>query len=156
MIVMLLGGLWHGASLNFVLWGGIHGIGLALERALGRRGRPSRVPAALRMALTFLVVTLAWVFFRAPDLGAALAYFGHMFGVGAIQPGAGLVAGVVFQPYYLLSIAIAAALSWGAPQAWDWTRTLTPAKALAALGLLWLAALALFTQSFNPFIYFIF
>ena len=108
------------------------------------------------MALTFLLVTVAWVFFRAPDLAAATSYLGHMFGTGAVQPGAALIGGVIYQPYYLTSLAVAALLVWGAPQAWDWTRELSLAKAVASLLLLWLAGLALFTQDFNPFIYFIF
>ena len=53
-------------------------------------------------------------------------------------------------------LTLAALLVWSAPQAWDWTRTLNGPKALTALGCLWLAGLALFTQDYNPFIYFIF
>jgi D-alanyl-lipoteichoic acid acyltransferase DltB (MBOAT superfamily) len=72
MVTMLLGGLWHGAAWNFVFWGGIHGLGLSLERwwhdRHGSRGS-SRVSLPLiRWFLTFNVVCLAWVFFRAPDL----------------------------------------------------------------------------------------
>ncbi len=156
MIVMLLGGLWHGAALQFVVWGGLHGLGLALERVLGRDRLLGWLPASLRILLTFGVVTLGWVFFRAPDLDTAIAYLGAMFGMGSAGPGAALVGGLVYQPYSLFSMALAAVLTWGAPQAWDWTRTLTPAKALLSLVGLWLAGLALFTQAYNPFIYFIF
>ncbi len=73
MTVMLLGGLWHGASWNFVLWGAIHGGMLAFERAQGQ-GQPLPPAAhALRIASTFFVVCLSWVFFRAKTLGQALA-----------------------------------------------------------------------------------
>ena len=51
---------------------------------------------------------------------------------------------------------LAAAITWGCPQTWDWTRTLTPPKAAAIAALFVLAAVALTTQAFNPFIYFIF
>jgi alginate O-acetyltransferase complex protein AlgI len=156
MIVMLLGGLWHGAALNFLVWGGIHGVALALERRLGKRSAYEGLPAPLRGALTFLLVTVAWVFFRAADLDAAWQYLGHMIGVGEVHAGAALVPGIIYQPYYVLSLGVAGMLVWGAPQAWDWTRELTWPKAVAALGLLWLAGLALFTQAYNPFIYFIF
>ena len=69
MITMLLGGLWHGAAWTFVIWGGIHGtraVGRALARASASRG--FRLPAWAAWLVTFNVVCLAWVFFRAPDL----------------------------------------------------------------------------------------
>ncbi len=64
----MLSGLWHGAGWTFLVWGGLHGLAQIAERLWGRE----RLPAALRWALTFAFVNLAWVFFRAPDLGAAL------------------------------------------------------------------------------------
>ena len=80
MAVMLLGGLWHGASWNFVLWGAIHGGMLAFERAQGRNSLYRRLPMTLRIAITFFVVCLSWVFFRAKTLGQALAMFKSLFG----------------------------------------------------------------------------
>src|SRR5689334_20789231 len=70
MLTMLLGGLWHGAAWTFVVWGGIHGIGLCVERATG--WRPTS-PAAqwFGRILTFHVVCLAWIFFRADSLSRA-------------------------------------------------------------------------------------
>ena len=75
MLTMLLGGLWHGAAWTFVLWGGLHGAVLILERVLGVRDRKSRtaLEATLRGLLTFHLVCLGWIFFRAEDLGAAKA-----------------------------------------------------------------------------------
>jgi len=73
MITMLLGGLWHGASWNFVIWGLLHGVALAATRMWQRaRGeaRSSRF-AWLHVFLTFQYVCLAWVFFRAPTFGHA-------------------------------------------------------------------------------------
>ena len=67
-----------------------------------------------------------------------------------------LLEGIVYKPYYVGTFVIAAAVVWGAPQTWDWTRTLTVPKALAVAALFLLAAVALTTQSYNPFIYFIF
>nr|MDQ2730610.1 MBOAT family protein [Armatimonadota bacterium] len=68
MITMLLGGLWHGAAWNYIIWGGIHGGMLAFERAQGKNSPYRTLPHALRVALTFFVVVLAWVFFRAGTL----------------------------------------------------------------------------------------
>ena len=74
-LTMLIGGLWHGASWLFVLWGGIHGIFLSLERALKRpASQPEQsvtpLPAIL---IVFLLVTLTWIPFRAPDMATAQA-----------------------------------------------------------------------------------
>jgi alginate O-acetyltransferase complex protein AlgI len=155
-IVMLLGGLWHGAALNFVVWGAIHGAWLALERALGKRSLYHRLPDPLRVALTFLIVTLAWVFFRARDLPAALAYLSSMFGLGRAQEGADLLAGLIYQPYYAISLLAAAAVVWFGRQSWDWTRTIRAPQVAVSLILLWLSSGMLFAQAHNPFIYFIF
>lgn len=79
MITMLLGGLWHGASWNFVIWGGLHGTYLAAHKAmLGFRGRkgPERetglLPGLTKMFFTFQLVCLTWIFFRAPDIGVSM------------------------------------------------------------------------------------
>ncbi len=75
MLTMLLGGLWHGASWNFVIWGGIHGGWLAFERLLFRIpgwNSPHLAMVLLRWMLTFHVVCFAWIFFRAPDLNTSL------------------------------------------------------------------------------------
>ncbi len=71
MITFVLGGLWHGASWNFVMWGALHGIGLAALR-LWQSWRGTAKAAGfwryLYIVLTFHYVTFAWIFFRAPDL----------------------------------------------------------------------------------------
>jgi alginate O-acetyltransferase complex protein AlgI len=84
MLTMLIGGLWHGAGWTFVVWGGIHGIGLAVERFVGeRRGLEPREPSRLRLAgqrvLTFHLVCLAWIFFRASTFGDAWAVVVGLF-----------------------------------------------------------------------------
>ena len=76
MTTMLLGGLWHGANWTFVLWGGLHGGGLAAERMLAREETPARRSTAavwVRRIQIFHLVCLAWVFFRAPSVGDAFA-----------------------------------------------------------------------------------
>ncbi len=155
-IVMLLGGLWHGASWNFVIWGAIHGGWLAFERSQGKDSFYRALPPVGRVAVTFLIVLFSWVFFRASDLPSALNYLGCMFGVADVQDGAPLLRMVIGQPYYLGSFALAAGIAFFAPQTWDWTRQITMPKALTSLGLLLLSVVILFTQAYNPFIYFIF
>jgi len=152
---MLLGGLWHGAAWNFLVWGGFHGVILALERSRGKEDAYAGFPKPVRIAWTFLLVLVSWVFFRAADLSDAVRYLGHMVGVGA-GPAAGLVGELLYRPYYLGTFVAAAAVTWTMPQTWDWTRRLTWTKALVCLGVLALALVMMETQGFNPFIYFIF
>jgi alginate O-acetyltransferase complex protein AlgI len=71
MATMVLGGLWHGASWTFVLWGGFHGTGLSLEHGLGGR---VRFPGWLRWLVTFNLVVFAWILFRSPDLDLFWTY----------------------------------------------------------------------------------
>ena len=80
MVTMLLGGLWHGAGVNFIIWGGLHGLYLTVNtlwdrfvpwaHAPGRMGRWMRM--AMGWALTYLAVTYAWLYFRAPTFADAL------------------------------------------------------------------------------------
>jgi D-alanyl-lipoteichoic acid acyltransferase DltB (MBOAT superfamily) len=90
MTTMVLGGLWHGAGLNFLIWGGLHGLFLIVHQSWA--SLPARQPhraesAAGRfaaVALTFLVVCLAWVFFRASDPASATRILAGMFGLNGL------------------------------------------------------------------------
>jgi len=155
-LVMLLGGLWHGASWNFVIWGGLHGGALAWERARGKRSLYNQLPGPLQVLFTWSFVLIAWVFFRAESLTAALEYLIRMVGLGTPHNSAGLLAGSLYAPYPLFSLGLALCVIWLAPQTWDWTRQLTWGKMFVTFGAFWMAIVALFTQSYNPFIYFIF
>lgn len=156
MLVMLLGGLWHGAAWNFVLWGAVHGLMLGVERWAGKRALYQWLPRRLKVAITFAIVCCTWVLFRTADLPAAVDYFRSMLGLTTPQPGAGLVGGLIYQPYYVSSLLLSAMVVWACPQSWDFTRHLTLKKVLWIVGVFWLAIVAMTTQEFNPFIYFIF
>jgi alginate O-acetyltransferase complex protein AlgI len=75
--VMLLCGLWHGASWTFVLWGGYHGIALAVQKLWGRSH--IKLPALAGWAMTMLIVSVGWIFFRSPDLNHAIIILRQMF-----------------------------------------------------------------------------
>ncbi len=155
-VVMLLGGLWHGASWNFIIWGGIHGTLLAFERMQGKDSLYRRLPRLIRVVLTFFIILITWVFFRAEDLPSALRYLGSMFGLNQAQEGAALLEGIIYQPYYVMTFLACAVITWGVPQTWDWTRRLGIGKAVIIALLLALSVTVLATQAYNPFIYFIF
>jgi alginate O-acetyltransferase complex protein AlgI len=104
MLTMLLGGLWHGASWSFVLWGGGHGILLALERALA--GRVSiEIPDAFRRVFVFLCVTVLWVPFRLDNVSLVSRWLSAMFlgarGLGSLAPPAALAAAGFFALVWL-------------------------------------------------------
>jgi alginate O-acetyltransferase complex protein AlgI len=155
-LVMLLGGLWHGASWNFLIWGGIHGGYLAFERAQGKTSIYRKFPKIGQLCITFFIVVVAWVFFRADTLTAAWQYLGCMFGWVANDGHASVARGLIYAPYYLINFVLAGAVIWGLPQSWDFTRRLTWGKLIWCVAVFLLALAALTTQSYNPFIYFIF
>jgi len=83
---MLLGGLWHGASWTFVVWGGLHGLYLSIERFLrSRYARYAPGPAMLFAfgVLTYLLINITWVFFRAKDFSKAWSVLRGMAGANA-------------------------------------------------------------------------
>src|SRR5882762_1330198 len=152
---MLLGGLWHGASWTFVAWGGLHGIYLAAERRLRTHFAGYRPgPAALLGLglLTYFLIQLTWVFFRAKTFTKAGVVLRGLFGLNA--PSAPIVPGIEL----LLVVAIISGLV-GA----HWlmrTRTLESVLARAPAALLagvWAAlafAIIIEQGAGNAFIYF--
>jgi D-alanyl-lipoteichoic acid acyltransferase DltB (MBOAT superfamily) len=92
LITFLISGLWHGASVTYVVWGGIHGVLQVAENLTGIGGK-SRKKSKLRKILgipcVFVLVTLAWVFFRAKSLPDAIYILTHLFtGLEILHPGA--------------------------------------------------------------------
>jgi alginate O-acetyltransferase complex protein AlgI len=153
-LVMLIGGLWHGAAWTFLIWGGIHGLFLAGERFL-KQHFSLRLPTLMKQTLTFSVVCVAWVFFRANSLPDALQMVHSLFG-GESDVAGELIPGLIYTPYFMGSLALAAAVTWLAPQTWDWSRNL-PAWKIAFVVFALFSSVAYMTiQAFNPFIDFIF
>ena len=82
-LVMLLGGLWHGAAYRFVVWGGIHGLALACERLLGLHRDPQAGNGKAVRALWFVVVQcvvlLGWVFFRSESVSDGFRFVSNLW-----------------------------------------------------------------------------
>ena len=82
MITMLLGGLWHGASWNFIIWGGLHGIYLGIERLINFQKyieSKSNIQKLLSAFICFNLVSLAWIFFRAETLVKSVGIISRIF-----------------------------------------------------------------------------
>lgn len=86
LVTMALGGLWHGASWTFVIWGNIHGFAVAIAHLVPRARWRQFVPRWLGLLVTFHVVTIAWIFFRAPDLDTVWRVMAGPFTAGVGDP----------------------------------------------------------------------
>ncbi len=91
MVTMLAGGLWHGASWTFVVWGGLHGLFLLINHAFNSwsrwpagPGRPIQLGSFASRILTLLAVSFAWTFFASPDFASAMAMVKGMLGGGGL------------------------------------------------------------------------
>ena len=88
LVTFLVSGIWHGANWTFILWGVMHGVLQIIEKALGWQKYEGKNWAVrtVRIAVTFLLVSFAWVFFRMPNIGDAFGMIGRMFSnVGSLD-----------------------------------------------------------------------
>ena len=150
MITMLLGGLWHGASWTFVLWGGIHGVGLSAERWVRERHSRIRIPVWVAWLVTFHVVCIAWVFFRAPDLATAFDVLG---GLGLSGPSPLVTLPVVLLVVAAVAIQLLPPGWWREAEAWLVARPVA-VQGLAVGALIVASDAAVGQQGIAPFIYF--
>jgi hypothetical protein len=156
MITMLLGGLWHGAGWNYVVWGALHGGGLCANKLWREAGR--RLPMSIdvrggrhiaALVLTQLWVMLAWVFFRCDSAAQATEVFAAILGLrphpgAVVLPVEGCILAIIGIDHTLGSARLRLSLSarWARALAWSGV------GALFALGL---AAMPVVQK---PFIYF--
>jgi alginate O-acetyltransferase complex protein AlgI len=155
LITMLLGGLWHGASWTFVIWGGLHGLCLAIHRAFGGhadRGRPPtpRWRDLPRILATFGVVSLLWVFFRSATLTQAMDYFQGLFSFAPGPVDIDHVVWVGFGAVMLLILDLGQRISGDHSVVMRWS----PAPRGATCAILFLAIVMWSGGEAQPFIYF--
>lgn len=161
-LTMVLGGLWHGANWTFVIWGLWHGGIMAVERALGVKGRDSVYPRAVAWPLTLVLVMLGWVMFRAASVGQALDIYAGMAGLNGLALSAETL--ILLRPSEVIFMALGIALV-------GWSKLRRPGlippgpvalPAAAGLGRGFVLPVVLFAlcfvvmqaRSFSPFLYF--
>ncbi|PKP46612.1 MAG: membrane-bound O-acyltransferase family protein [Bacteroidetes bacterium HGW-Bacteroidetes-11] len=167
-IVFFVTGLWHGASWSFVLWGFLHGFFLIVERIGGSRfsgmfWRP------VQHLYTIFVVLMAWVLFRADSLGAALSYYGALFGNGAMQNDFAVYNKILnfeFLLFFTISLLSATGifiqiggfvetkLSGINERYFAITEIYRTFQAIFLIGIFVLCSVYLITNTYNPFIYY--
>ena len=159
----LLGGLWHGAAWTFVIWGLLHGAAMIVFRCWRQIGFP--LPLALARALTFLFVTVAWVFFRATSLEGACSMLRAMAGMNRVpasqagdwlaQVQATLAGALVVPPALtLLPPLVGLAIVWRRVNSNELALRFRPTVAGAVLVALALPLCVLQLARVTPFLYF--
>ena len=156
-IVFLLSGLWHGAAWTFVLWGLFHGVFLILDRLfmVNVLKKAGRIPAIL---LTFFVVVLGWVLFRAESLDGAFGYYKALF---AFRNGATTALTPQFIFFFVLAIVFSFLPMLKLGEKWvdsvfggTYSKRMAIGLFCVTLVLFFLSVGALAVTDFNPFIYY--
>jgi alginate O-acetyltransferase complex protein AlgI len=154
LLTMLLGGLWHGASWNFVVWGGLHGFYLVIERVFRGEARAApanwtRVRAWLKAAWIFVLVSMTWVFFRSPSMEITVAVWRKLLLVDPHGITWLFVPALLAVPVMVLGGFLARRWEWRFPLVATWSPLLPAVLVLGALLVFLFAAL-----DSSPFIYF--
>jgi alginate O-acetyltransferase complex protein AlgI len=149
---MLLGGLWHGAGWNFVLWGGAHGLGLMVNKRFGKIRLPFfRHIRTIGWLATYIFVLLTWVPFRAPSFHVTGEYIKYMF-----TPNHGGIPWIHLSTFLIIGLLGI----WHVAKHYDLKVTrifpqAKPALGTFAIGIFILTGLLLFAPTeTSPFIYF--
>ncbi len=156
MTTMVLGGLWHGASWNFVFWGTLHGVGLMIDKVwLSLKISRNRYVQFISLIVTFHFICFCWIFFRAPNF----TFAGQMLSQIFYNFNAALLLEWI-KGYYLIGILIAFGyvIHWMPVKVENKIEHLMtylpiPAQSIVAAAVIWLVFQAK-TSDIQPFIYF--
>ena len=154
-IVFLVSGMWHGASWTFVIWGAYHGFLLILDRLFLIK-LTGKIFKPLRILLTFILVMIGWVFFRATDIDFALKYISQLFTFAHnVSPA------IDFDKRFWLMLIIAILISFYPLINFkfetikiNWPKTVLISRGIIGLTLLIICMSDINGSDFNPFIYF--
>ena len=162
MLTMILGGLWHGASWTFVIWGTLHGLALCVHKAVAKSRRDKKhLPAPVLILINNIFVCLCWIFFRADRFGTALCVLNKIFiwSGGVQQIYFWLIFAVVIEILYVIWCAV---MSKKHPEgnvkftlnAYYFRHDLSTVKGLFLFFLEIMAVIGLAYTGGSPFIYF--
>jgi alginate O-acetyltransferase complex protein AlgI len=153
-LTFFLCGLWHGAKMTFVVWGVYQGVFLILERVIGKKTLYAWAPKPLQLLLTNIIVLFGWVMFRAPTIHSATTYWSSM--LGFIRPTFSSMAlsSEIFSPRHVVEMVLCAVFVFQPMQAHELVKTLNPGKLAFCGVMLIIAIMTMFTQTYNPFLYF--
>ncbi|MFT4074396.1 MAG: MBOAT family protein [Asticcacaulis sp.] len=157
-LTMLIGGFWHGANWTFVLWGGLHGSVMAIERYAKAGAHPAT--SAFRFVawpFTMLIVLVGWVMFRSVDVQSALRMYAGMAGFHGLWPASDTAWQVSYISLVFLALGLAV-VGLGVRQAWT-GQGFVPARGssvelLLLTVLLVISLTRLSASTFSPFLYF--
>lgn len=153
-LVMFVSGVWHGANWTFVCWGLYHAFFMIVERANNKNAFYYKAPKLVQVLITQVIVLFGWVLFRADSIGEAWRMWKSMLGFNAVSSADAILSAEIFTPTCLFFMALAALLSFWKFRSFDWCSKVSPVRMAVALAIFIVAILALFTQSYNPFLYF--
>ena len=153
MITMLLGGLWHGASWNFLLWGGMHGALLVLERRLGKVAPYARLPLAVQVAVTFGLWTLTMMVFRSESAADLAKMWRGVLGFAGAN-GAPVPTLRQDAPFAHGALALGLLIAFLAPRSDELVRRFHPLVMLGCFAAGLAAVGHLLGGTFSPFLYF--
>ncbi len=154
LIAFFLSGLWHGANLTFIAWGLFQAFFLITERIMGKKSIYGNLPQLPKVIITNVIILFGWVLFRAPDISQAVAYWKVMLGFSNQNTASMILQAQIMSLPHLFSMLLCAVVVWQPVQAYEWVKNLCGYK-YALTGIAFIVAIAvMFTQTFNPFLYF--
>ena len=147
MVTMLLGGLWHGASWNFVIWGAFHGVLLSLERQFGLRSAPQgKLARVVRTGFTFTIFTFGLgVFFKCRDMAHSLRWAKSLLIMDGL--------GITMSWELVAALAVCMAVIFGFKNSWAQKNNTKPYWIAFLVACLVLSLAVAYTKGGMPFLY---
>ena len=153
-LAMFICGLWHGAKMTFVVWGVYQALFMVFERISGKKSLYAKLPFFVQIVITNIIIMFGWVMFNSPSINHALMYWGSMIGMINASPGTSMLSAEIFQARHIFEILLCTIVVFAGVQAHDFVNKLTPFRMILCVIVLLIAIMSMFTQTYNPFLYF--